>query len=164
MEPRSYFDPPSEREWSIAEREEFFAGQDAVTGLLNGTPVNNVPFRPNPSIHYYGNELAFSMSKGLESFLYWLPEWKGIHISRIDPPAQGWPIAMYCPICKETTFILSPWAIKPKDGEYFKMNNVCGSYSLGMTHNIEMDWDKRFRELLEYPISPKSVFGYDPTE
>ena len=29
MEPKAYFDPPSEREWTIAEREEFFASQDA---------------------------------------------------------------------------------------------------------------------------------------
>lgn len=36
MEPRAYFDPPSEREWTIAESEEFFAGQDAITGLSNG--------------------------------------------------------------------------------------------------------------------------------
>lgn len=37
MEPRAYFEVPSEREWTIAEREEFFAGQDAITGLINGT-------------------------------------------------------------------------------------------------------------------------------
>jgi hypothetical protein len=138
MEPRSYFDPPSEREWTIEEREEFFAGQDAVTGLLNGTAVNNVPFRPNSSIHYYGNELAFSMSKGLDCFLYWLPEWKGIHITHIVPPAQGWPIAAYCPTCRETTFILSPWAAKPKDGDYFKMNDTCISKGLSGKHVLEI--------------------------
>lgn len=159
MEPRSYFDPPCERDWTIAEREEFFAGQDAVTGLLNGTAVNNVPFRPNPSIHYYGNELAFSMSKGLDCFFYWLPEWKGIHITRIVPPERGWPIAMYCPICKETTFILSPWAIKPKDGDYFRMNGACGSDVLGTLHNIQMELDKGLRDIMMFPISPKSIFG-----
>lgn len=89
MEPKSYFDPPCEREWTIAELEEFFAGIDAVTGPCNRT----LPY--------------------------------GIYVTNIVPPEQGWPIAMYCPICKETTFILSPWAAKPKDGDYFKMNNIC---------------------------------------
>ena len=45
----------------------------------------------------------------------------GIHVTHIVPPAQGWPIAMYCPLCKETTFILSPWAIKPEKGDYWLM-------------------------------------------
>lgn len=31
MEPKGCYDPPSEREWTIAEREEFFASQDART-------------------------------------------------------------------------------------------------------------------------------------
>lgn len=97
MEPKSYFDPPCEREWTIAEREEFFAGQDARTGLLNGGRYQLVPVAP-PS---------------------------GINVTNIVPPEQGWPIAMYCPICKETTFVLSPWAIKPQDGDYFKMNETC---------------------------------------
>lgn len=128
MEPRSYFDPPSEREWTMAEREEFFASQDAITGLLNGTNT------------------------------------RGIHITRIDHPAQGWPISMYCPICKETTFVLSQWGIKPEDGEYFKMNNVCGSLIVGDMHNIEMELERGFRELLKYPLGLKSIFGYDPCE
>ena len=37
----------------------------------------------------------------------------GIHVTSITPPEQGWPIAMYCPICKKTTFVLSPYAVKP---------------------------------------------------
>jgi hypothetical protein len=49
----------------------------------------------------------------------------GIHIASITPPEQGWPIAMYCPICKVTTFILSSWAAKPEDGGYFKIKDVC---------------------------------------
>jgi hypothetical protein len=94
MEPKGYFDPPCEREWTIEEMEEFFASQDARTGFFNGTPTNFTPFRPDPSVHYYGNELAYSMSTGLESFLYWRPEWKGIHVTGIVPPEQGWPISV----------------------------------------------------------------------
>lgn len=36
--------PPSERDWTIEEREEFFASQDAVTGLFSGAVAyNGVP-------------------------------------------------------------------------------------------------------------------------
>ena len=40
--------PPSERDWTIEEQEEFFASQDAVTGMFNGTPINNTPYHPSP--------------------------------------------------------------------------------------------------------------------
>ena len=93
--------PPSEREWSIAEREDFFAGQDAVTGIFNVAPT-------------------------------------GIHITHITPPEQGWPIAMHCPICRDTTFLLLPWAAKPKDGDYWLMKEVCGSVEHGGQHNLRM--------------------------
>lgn len=63
---------------------------------------------------------------------------RGIHVTSITPPEQGWPIATYCPICKKTTFVLSPWAIKPKDGDYFKMNDVCGDDTLGFEHNMRL--------------------------
>lgn len=65
----------------------------------------------------------------------------GVHVNRINPPAQGWPIALYCPICKETTLVLSPWAIKPSDGDYWKMNEVCGNPDLTDKHNIQMAMD-----------------------
>jgi hypothetical protein len=86
MEPRSYFDPPSERGWTPEEMEELFAKQDAETGLLNGATATNGA--PKKEI--------------------------GIHVTHIVPPAQGWTIAMHCPICKETTFVLSQWDIKPE--------------------------------------------------
>ncbi len=36
--------PPSERDWTIEEQEDFFASQDAVTGLFSGTVTyNGVP-------------------------------------------------------------------------------------------------------------------------
>ena len=119
--------PPSEREWSIAEREDFFAGQDAVTGIFNVAPT-------------------------------------GIHVTHITPPEQGWPIAMHCPICRETTFLLSPWAAKPERGDYWRMKETCGSDVLSEMHNIQMAYDKMNMEILRHPISPKSIYGYDPIE
>lgn len=53
--------PPSERAWTIAEREEFFASQDARTGIapgLSGNPTNIEPFRPSASISNCGDHLA----------------------------------------------------------------------------------------------------------
>lgn len=62
----------------------------------------------------------------------------GIHVTAIVPPEQGWPIAMYCPICKETTFLLSPWAIKPEKGDYWRMSGMCASEQYGNRHNMEI--------------------------
>jgi hypothetical protein len=67
---------------------------------------------------------------------------RGIHVTSIVPPESGWPIACYCPICKETTFLLSPWAIKPKEGDYHKMTEVCGSDEHGMDHNLRLGLQK----------------------
>jgi hypothetical protein len=99
-----------EREWTVAEREEFFASQDAVTW--------NQKF---------------------------IPDGARIVITSIVPPEQGWPIAMHCPICKVTTFLLSPWAIKPEKGDYWKMNDVCASDEHFHEHNMRIamksfDW------------------------
>lgn len=96
--------PPSERDWTIEEQEEFFASQDAVTGLFSGCVANNA-----------------CLPVG------WMNIGKptGIHVTSIVPPEQGWPVAMYCPICKVTTFVLSSWAKKPYDGDYFKIKDVC---------------------------------------
>jgi hypothetical protein len=63
---------------------------------------------------------------------------RGIHVTSIVPPEHGWPIAFYCPICKETTFLLSLWANKTKDGDYFKMNDVCASDEHSYAHNMTM--------------------------
>ena len=129
--------PPSEREWTIAEMEEFFAGQDARTG---GT-ITNAPFREN-----------------------WFLYPAGIYVTKIVPPEQGWPIAMHCPICRETTFILSLYAAKPEKGDYWRMTDICGSEVLGQAHNLLMTLDKMQMDILRLPISPKSIYGYDPTE
>jgi len=60
----------------------------------------------------------------------------GIHVTKIVTPAEGWPIAMYCPLCKETTFLLSPWAIKPKDGDYWRMNEMYANEEFHVKHNL----------------------------
>jgi hypothetical protein len=118
---------PCEREWSIEEREEFFASQDARTYPgLSGNPIGIAPFRPSPSISNCGDHLA----------KHWYPA--GIFVTSIVPPEQGWPIAMYCPICKETTFLLSPWAAKPSDGDYWRMAEMCGSVEHQGKHNMKM--------------------------
>ena len=128
MEPNQ--NPPSERAWSIAEQEEFFASQDAITGAI----ISNAPFREN-----------------------WFLYPAGIHVTHITPPAQGWPIAMHCPICKETTFILSPWAAKPVRYDYFKMNDVCGSIEHGGQHNLRMSM-----KIDDHPIYKRLLDGpYD---
>lgn len=64
----------------------------------------------------------------------------GLHITSITPPAQGWPIAMYCPVCKETTFVLSLWAIKPTDGDYWRVTGMC---ERDARHNLEMSINYR---------------------
>lgn len=94
MEPKAFFDSPSEREWTDDEMEEFY-----------------------------------------------IPK-SGIFIMHIDHPEQGWPIAMYCPICKTTTFILSLYAEKPKNGGYMKINDLCCSETLGQIHDIEIAFNK----------------------
>ena len=81
----------------------------------------------------------------------------GIHITSITPPEQtppeqGWPIAMYCPICKVTTFVLSPYAIKPEKGDYWRMTKMCADSD---KHNLEMSMPKiEFKPLDPYAYRP----------
>jgi hypothetical protein len=76
---------------------------------------------------------------------------RGIHITSIVPPEQGWPIAMHCPICKETTFMLSLWAVKPKDGDYFLHKELCASEEFSHRHNMELA-TKRVEFQLHNPL------------
>jgi hypothetical protein len=125
---------PSERDWTIEEQEAFFASQDAVT-----LDFNSIPKQPpiawstsawnGPIIDLDPNDPFWHMESLFSS---------GIHVTSITPPEKGWPIACYCPICKVTTFVLSPWAIKPSDGDYFRMNDVCGNEELSTAHNIAL--------------------------
>ena len=100
--------PPSERDWTEQEKEEFFASTDAITGLPNGSLAG--AWASNGAANWT------NASKPT-----------GIHVTAITPPEQGWPVAFYCPICKETTFLLSPWAIKPKEADYWYMMEICGN-------------------------------------
>ena len=76
----------------------------------------------------------------------------GIHITSITPPEQGWLIAMYCPICKVTTFVLSPYAIKPEKGDYWRMTKMCADSD---KHNLEMSMPKiEFKPLDPYAYRP----------
>ena len=145
-----------EREWTVAEREEFFASQDAVTGMFNGTPINKEPFRPAAYTNNCGDHLAKEWEENpptvesIKQIMDWwnqksIPDGARIVITSIVPPEQGWPIAMHCPICKVTTFLLSPWAIKPEKGDYWKMNDVCASDEHFHEHNMRIamksfDW------------------------
>lgn len=85
----------------------------------------------------------------------------GIHITSIVPPEQGWPIAMHCPICKTTVFMLSTWAIKPTEGDYFLMRETCADEKLSAIHNMSMATDKMMNDFMKYP--PKSKFMFQPT-
>lgn len=74
----------------------------------------------------------------------------GIFITSIAHPEHGWPVAYYCSICRETVFLLSPWAEKPKDGDYWLINNICANEEHQVRHNMIMALD---------PSHKKSVFG-----
>ena len=65
----------------------------------------------------------------------------GIHVTRMKDPDSGWPMAFYCPLCKATTFALSPYAIKPTEGDYLKVNGMCMSEEHGHRHNMQMALD-----------------------
>ena len=121
MEPN--LNPPSEREWTSKEKEEFFANlpkQPPIqwsTGAWNGPLIELDPEDP------FGDmERIFN---------------RGIHVTSITPPESGWPVAFYCPLCKVTTFVLSPWAVKPSDGDFWRME-MCGSDVEGFRHNMQL--------------------------
>lgn len=126
--------PPSEKEWSIQEKEDFFKSQDALTGILNGVPNQppiewstgawNGPIIPlDPEDPFGDMERIFS---------------RGIHVTSITHPEQGWLVAYHCPLCKETVFLLNPWAEKPKDGDYLRMNDTCVNEEYHHRHNMQM--------------------------
>jgi len=123
-----------EYERSIAEREEFFAGQDARTLNFNGIPQQppiawSTGAWNGPLIELDPNDPFGDLERIFR---------RGIHVTAIVPPEQGWPVAFHCPICKETTFLLSPWAIKPEKGDYWRINETCGSEEHHMQHNMRM--------------------------
>ena len=131
--------PPSEREWTLEEQEEFFASQDAVTGLLSGGVANNG--RSNR-----------------DSWLNLSVTSRGIHVISITPPESGWPMAIHCPLCRETTFFLSPFACKPtEDGKefdgYHLLKDMCGNEEHAWEHNMKMGM-KGWNEPIDLKPSP----------
>jgi hypothetical protein len=127
---------PSEREWTLEEQEEFFGSQDAVTGLLGGGVAKFWSKEEVPTpITLKGLQEAYQT---LEETLY-----RGIHVISITPPKSGWPMAIHCPLCRETTFFLSPYACKPtEDGKefdgYHLINDMCGNAEHSWQHNIRL--------------------------
>jgi len=130
MEPNQ--NPPSEREWTLEEREDFFAGQDAVTLNFNYIPQqppiewstgawNGPLIKLDPNDPFGDTERIFS---------------RGIHVTAITPPAQGWPMAAHCSLCHKTVIVLSPYLEKPKDGDYYLMKGICLDEELHVQHSI----------------------------
>ena len=114
MEPNQ--NPPSEKEWTLEEQEEFFSSPDAVTGLLSGAVANNACLKDE-----WRNLSVTS---------------RGIHVTRVGEPEQGWLMSFYCPLCKETTFLLSPYACKPSEGDYWRMKEMCANEEHAFNHNL----------------------------
>jgi len=159
MEPNQ--NPPSEREWTQQEMEEFFASQDAVTGLPNGSLAGAI----HPG---WTNKVRMpNFVEAIEKFIKELPpqppiQWStgawngplieldpddpfgymeqlfssGVHITSIVPPEQGWPIVAHCDICHKTEIVLSPYAAKPSDGDYWKLEGTCLDEEKHIKHNM----------------------------
>ena len=123
---------PSDRKWTIEEQEEFFASQDALTCNFNDVPKqppigwstgawNGPIIELDPEDPFGDLERRFN---------------RGIHITSIVPPEQGWPIVAHCDLCHKTEIVLSPWAKKPDDGDYFLMNGTCLDEEKHIKHNM----------------------------
>ena len=51
---------------------------------------------------------------------------RGIHVTSVVPPVEGWPMAMHCPICKCTRFSLCIWATpRVTAGGYLLLEGFC---------------------------------------
>jgi hypothetical protein len=60
----------------------------------------------------------------------------GIHITKIEPPEQGWPIMAHCSICKKTVIVLSPYAAKPEEGDIWSLKGTCLDEDEHIRHNM----------------------------
>lgn len=132
MEPNQ--NPPSEREWTPEEMEDFFSDKfiDAYNSNVNAMITNGPVTATSEEITL---EKLIKMYEELER----LAAPKGIFITHLVPPESGWMLAMYCPICKETTFRLDKYACKPSEGDYFLMKQTCGSDEHWQEHNIQLN-------------------------
>lgn len=74
----------------------------------------------------------------------------GIYITNIIPPKQGWPIAMYCSICQETTILLEPYALPVDEGRsYLLIRDMCPSPEVGINHNMRMVMEEMLRNRIK---------------
>ena len=48
-----------------------------------------------------------------------------ICVTHIVKPDAGAVVAIHCPVCKRTDFVVNSWAVEPEDGGYYKIN-MCG--------------------------------------
>lgn len=119
-------------QWTIEEKEEFFKSQDAMT--LN---FNEIPKQPpiqwstgawNGPLIELDPDDPFGYMEQLFS--------SGVHITSIVPPEQGWPIVAHCDICHKTEIVLSPYAAKPSDGDYWKLEGTCLDEEKHIKHNM----------------------------
>lgn len=55
-----------------------------------------------------------------------------VMVTAIVVPEVGWPVAYHCAICQKTVFLLSPWVVKPTNGDYHLIQ-LCADDD---THNL----------------------------
>lgn len=75
----------------------------------------------------------------------------GVEVTHIVPPEQGWPIAVYCPICRTLSFLYCAYGIKPEKGDYFLMRSCVDD----LRHSLELSnplYNSGRRDLYDDPI------------
>jgi len=145
--------PPSERDWTEQEKEEFFASQDAVTGMFNEGIASNAGTYWRDTLPISPSWLRMITDEMGTKF----PAGYGIVVTSIVPPEQGWPIVAHCDLCKKTVIVLSPWAIKPEKGDYWKMEGTCLDEDEHIKHNMyPQKW-------YPWPQGPIKFQVHDPT-
>ena len=65
----------------------------------------------------------------------------GIHIERLTHDTPGAVVALWCPQCKTLTFMLSQYAVKPTDGDYWLIEYCPGPHGM-MTRPKEFSTDR----------------------
>jgi hypothetical protein len=150
MEPNN--NPPSERDWTEQEKDEFYTSIG-----LSGTPINNTPFYPNAvnaptepiTLDYLKRTLAEFDEKFSRPNVA-VPS--GVNVTSITPPESGWPIVAHCNLCRKTVILLSPWAVKPEKGDYWKLEGTCLDEEDHIKHNM-------YPQTWAYPWPIKPVTG-----
>ena len=130
--------PPSERQWTEAEKEEFLTSTDAVTGVPNRSMAGAWPTTGEPIKWSTGAWNGPIIDLDPDDPFGHMRRLFGprINITSIVPPEQGWPIVAHCDLCKKTVIVLSPWAIKPEKGDYWKMEGTCLDEENHIRHNM----------------------------